>query len=52
VSCGVVDHRGVDDVGEASFEKTHRFVRGLAAGLGAVVVAFGGVAEVDDGHDV
>ena len=39
---------------EPSLEKTHRFVRGLAAGFGAVEVgaAFGGVAELDDGHDV
>ena len=50
----VVEHRAVDDVGEASFEAAHGFVGGFAARLLAVVVgaAFGGVAELDDGHDV
>ena len=51
---GVSDHRAIDDVGEASFEEAHRLVGGLAAGFGAVEVsaAFGGVAELNDGHDV
>src|SRR5215813_1698553 len=53
--CPVVeDHLVVDDVGQAAFEGAHGFPGCFAGGDFAVVVgaAFGGVAELDDGHDV
>jgi hypothetical protein len=45
---------GVYDVGEPAREGSHRFHGGLAGGLLGVEVgaALGGVAQLDDGHDV
>ena len=53
VSCCVVDHGPVHDVGQPSFEQPHRLVGGISAGSGAVEVgaALGGVAQLDDGRD-
>jgi hypothetical protein len=50
----VEDHLVAGDAGEPSFEAAHRFHGCLARGDFAVVVsaALGGVAELDDGHDV
>jgi hypothetical protein len=48
------EHVGVDDVGEASFERAHGLHRGLAGGLLGVEVgtSLGRVPQLDDGHDV
>jgi hypothetical protein len=51
----VGEHPAVDDVGQPSFEGADGFHRGLAGGFLGVEVdaaAFGGVAELDHGHDV
>jgi hypothetical protein len=50
----VENHLAVDDVGEPSFESAHCFHGCFPGGDFAVVVgaAFGGVAELGDGHDV
>jgi len=44
----------IDDVGQPSFQRAHGFVGGLAVGLLPVEVgpSFGGVAQLDGGHDV
>jgi hypothetical protein len=51
---GVSDHLVIDDVRQPAFEGAHRFAGCLPGGDFAVVVgaALGGVAELDDGHDV
>jgi hypothetical protein len=54
MSDGVVEHGAVDDVGQAAFQRSHRFHRGLAVDFATVVVggSFGRVPELDGGHDV
>jgi hypothetical protein len=51
---GIVEHVSIDDVGESAFDAAHGFHRCFARGFLAVVVGppFGGVAELDGGHDV
>jgi hypothetical protein len=50
----VVEQVSVDDVGESAFEAAPGFHRGLAVCLAPVEVgaSFGGVAQLDGGHDV
>ena len=54
MSDGVVDEVAEDDVGEPSFQGTHRLHGGLALGLAAVEVgaARSWIPELDGGHDV
>jgi len=54
VAFGVADHGLVDDVGEVSFEDTHRFFLGVAASAGRVIdlAGAGFTAQLGDGHEV
>jgi hypothetical protein len=53
-AAGISHYLPEHHVGQAAFERAHGFHRGFPGGDFSVVIgaAFGGVAELDHGHDV